>query len=453
MLSRAKQVLKRLVVKLFPSLARRPPKPRLIQRASSENTYDAVDFVRTTTLDRMNRELIERIRGEVVGGRPLTVGFMVNDRSKWNADSLTEEIRREGWNTQLYLCQGNIGNVGREERVSAYQAEQAYFSQIDPGLIDLYDWKDDRVTPIEDVVKADVLFYQQPWAMRDFPRRMAGRTLNAYMHYGFMMMANHGMHYHIGSFHSYLWRYFTQTEEHRLLHLQHDPTAYDRLVVTGYPKFDVYLSDPDSRVSSVWPDPSRADFRVVYAPHHALGADNLGMSTFAWNHELMLELATKTPNTQWVYKPHPNLKYSTVRNNIMSRLEYTSYEAAWSSLPNAVVFDGGGYFDFFRSSDLLITDSGSFLAEYLPTGKPIIWLVSATTVGFNTVGLSLAEAYYRASSVAEIRELFSQIVQERKDPLQEVRELASRRLFPTAGKAATAIVDHLREQLATQPER
>jgi hypothetical protein len=423
-------------------------------RESTRNLYDAVDYLRSVELARANERLVGRIRDEVAAGRPLRVAFVVNDRSKWNASSLVEELRAQGWEARIHLCLTDAKGLSTDEKRASYLDERSFFSRFDPDLVDLFDVDSGQEVPPEDI-EADVVFYQQPWGMKDWPRRMAGRALGAYMHYGFMIMANHGMHYNIGTFHSYLWRYYAQTEEHRLLHLAHDPAAHDRIVVTGYPKFDVFLEPDDGaadRAAGAWAGSDERAKRVIFAPHHSLGKDNLQMSTFRWSGPRMLELARTEPGLQWVYKPHPTLKHSVAKNGVMTKEEYRDYEAAWASLPNATVYDSGEYFDIFRSSDVMITDCGSFLAEYLPTGNPIIWLVSGTSIGLNRIGQTLEPAFYRADDQASFEGAFDQVVRSGQDPLRDLRTTRSELLFPVAGTSSAAVVADLRAVFAPSQE-
>ena len=291
------------------------------------------------------------------------------------------------------------------------------------------------------------MFLQQPWGMRDYPRRMIGRALSCYMHYGFMMMAHHEMHYNVGTFHSYLWKYFTQTEGHRLMHIQHDPSAYNKILVTGYPKLDVYLDEGELADCDIWKgsDSSKEIKRIIYAPHHSLGKDQLRMSTFDWMHETMLELAVKTKGVQWLYKPHPNLKYSVEKNSVMSRSEYKKYEQSWANLPNGVVYDQGEYFNIFKTSDMLITDCGSFLAEYLPTKNPIIWLIAENTVGLNAVGEKMASSFYNVKNLQEFKEVFSELIEKGEDNLKDERLKAAEMLFPVKKKSSEVVVDYLKK--------
>jgi CDP-glycerol glycerophosphotransferase (TagB/SpsB family) len=252
------------------------------------------------------------------------------------------------------------------------------------------------------------------------------------------------MHYNIGSFYPYLWKYFTQTEGHRLLHLNHDPSSFDKIVVTGYPKLDVYLEQESIPSCSIWKgnhDKNGVTKKIIYAPHHSVGKEKLKMSTFEEMHDVMLKIAKKERETQWVYKPHPRLEYSLIKNGLMSKSEYRKYVNAWDNLENAIVYDSGNYFDIFKSSDVLITDCGSFLAEYLPTENPIIWLVSKDSIGFNSVGAELVDCFYKARNTSEFVNVFQSIVNERHDPLKQKRLEAKELLFPVKGKSATAIVD------------
>lgn len=417
-------------------------------RDSAENTYDAVDFIRKMELDKLNSAVEDRIRMQLAGERGLLrIGFLVNETAKWNCGPLLEELQEEKrLETKIILClNNNLAKLNHTDRKEGYLKQRGYFIRLDEHLIDLYDWEKDIERPVEDI-DIDILFYQQPWGMRDYPRRMAGRALNVYMHYGFMMMANHGMHYNIGTFHSYLWKYFTQTEEHRLLHLKHDPSAYDKLVVTGYPKLDIYMEDFPQPSCNIWKQIAKDgdEKRVIYAPHHGLGEDNLKMSTFKWMHKPMLRLAQCTKKMQWVYKPHPTLKYSVEKNKLMSRTEYLKYEDSWANLPNAAVYDSGDYFDIFKTSDVLITDCGSFLAEYLPTEKPIIWLISEDTVGLNSVGENLAGSFYKVKNIEEFNNIFNKLVMEDVDPLKDKRLEAKELLFPIKGKASTEIIRYIK---------
>jgi len=417
-------------------------------RLHPENAYDAMDFLRSERVLDHNRRLVETIRKSVAEtGRKIRVGFVVNQKEKWNGSQLVEALDESGvfeWSFVLCLS-AEASRLSRVDRSEKYREELEYFSQKGRVEFELYDALVDESMPIESI-DYDIVFLQQPWGMKDFPRRLVGKVLCAYMHYGFMVMANHGMHYHIAPFHSYLFKYFTQTEMHRQMHIRHDPSAYEKLVVSGYPKLDVYLDPaPERDAVRAWRNYAEATrTRVIFAPHHSLGRDNLGMATFRWSGQAMISLRREAKNVDWIYKPHPTLGFSVVRNKVMAGEQYEAYVREWENGENSTVYDAGDYFDIFRSSDALVTDCGSFLAEYLPTGKPIIWLISDRTVGLNAVGKALAEGFYQVRTVEELEQVFNQVVVGGDDPLKDIRENNIERILGGRQNSSESVVEHLR---------
>ena len=420
-------------------------------RIHPENGYDALDFLRSRAVFDLNQGVVERIRHSVSStGRKVKVGFLVCEKEKWNGDQLIQHLEGSGrfdCSFAVHLS-STAARLPHEERALDYEEQVAYFKSKGEVEFELFDPETGHVFPVEDM-DYDIVFIQQPWGAKDFPRRLAGRILCAYMHYGFMMMANHGMHYNINTFHSYLWKYFTQTDSHRMLHLEHDPSANDKIVVTGYPKLDVYFTPPPSRTAvTAWKnhsDPSRR--RIIFAPHHSVERNSLGMATFPWSGFEVSAMRDAQQDIDWLYKPHPRMSLALQRAKLMPSEEYDTYVDAWNQGDNSSVYDDGDYFDIFRSSDALITDCGSFLAEYLPTGKPIIWLVSRKTVGLNSVGRFISDGFYQVRTVEELREVFQRVVIEGNDPLHDLRRRAIDEILPEGRASSSILVDYLENSL------
>ena len=124
----------------------------------------------------------------------------------------------------------------------------------------------------------------------------------------------------------------------------------------------------------------------------------------------MLDFARSTPELTWIFKSHPKLREQLVRTGIMTPAEVNRYFAAWGELPNGKVVLDGGYMAVFADSDAMITDSGSFLVEFLITGNPILLLVSAKSAGYSAFGEKLVSTLYRATEVGEIRGFVESVV-------------------------------------------
>jgi hypothetical protein len=426
-----------------------------LKNIKSEHDYsNRVDFLWKRELHRINEETHQKIKERLKDpNQKLNVVFLVSQKSKWNSDSLFEELKKEK-RVQVSIaveeCEvASSGYLSKERAERLRHENYEFFKKIDQNAVSLFSPELDESYRKMEALKPDIIFYQQPWGkMGDYPKRMIGQSLPAYMHYSYMLTANHSMHYERPYFHYYLWKYFTQTEGHKSLHLTHDPLALEKLIVLGYPKLDVYFEEREIDFKKLWKQPDPELKRVIYAPHHSIGKNNLQLSTFESNHKYFVELAKKNPKIQWIFKPHPTLEKRVVEKDLMSEKDYQAYVSEWASLPNAKVYDSGDYFDVFRASDALITDCGSFLAEYLPTKKPILHLMRKDSVGYNMVGKDIVRNYYQAYQVEEIEKLVNRVILQGDDYLYEERMKALEHLMPNQEKSGTLIKNHLMKEFA-----
>jgi glycosyltransferase involved in cell wall biosynthesis len=398
----------------------------------------------------MNERIVYRIKQKMRSqGARLNVGFVVSDNTKWNCESLWYEMRQaRDIHARIFVVP-----TGREKdaerKVLAYKKEVEFFREVDRSLVELWDYANRKARDLSDF-DLDVVFYQQPWGgLKNLPKRMVGHALSAYFHYGYIVYANSRMQYGLKYFHPFLWKYFAQSEIQRSIVLDYDQEAQSRVVVTGYPKLDVYRTLRNGAGKTPFDSlVRRFKKKIIYAPHHSLEKEALKISTFDWNCRIFLEWAEMYGEYAWAYKPHARLRYTVEKNDVMTRQEYEEYECSWRNLSNAIVFDKGGYFDLFVGSDVLITDSGSFLGEYFPTGNPIIWLAAKNpAVSLNKVGKALATTFYRVSNERELRETFESVVVSGVDPKKEARLNLIEDLFPGEKKSASSrVIDCLRSE-------
>ena len=357
---------------------------------SARAQTDAVRFVQAELARQALHALEARVRQRLAAGAALRVSFIVSERAKWNAQEVLDLLAQRGAEVGVTLMRMERQGESEQDARTTYAEERRFFSELGVPVTLGYDWESQRHLPPESI-DADVVFLQQPWRMEQFPRRLLGRALTCYLHYGIALMDNTDMHYAIPGFHPYLWRHYAPTEYHRDMHLEVDPSAWDRSRVVGYPKLDRYL-DPPPTASHLWADTSQVRHRIVVAPHHSVGPTGLKMSTFTWSGPALLSLARDRADVSWLYKPHPRLRHAVVTNAVMTRADFDAYEGSWAELPNAAIYTGPDYLDAFRTSDALITDSGSFMAEYAPTNRPIIRLRRSDSVGLNRAGRALASS-------------------------------------------------------------
>ena len=228
---------------------------------------------------------------------------------------------------------------------------------------------------------------------------------------------------------------FVESEAHKALFVAHAPALADRLFVTGHPKLDAYR-EPVPTDMGLWKCPL-AKRRIIWAPHFTVTKDRTPhtFSNFFEYYEFFLGYAAAHPDVEFVLRPHPELFEHMVATGMKTRAEANAYRGRFNALPNGQVYEGGDIFQMFRQSDALILDSIGFLAEYLPTGKPICFLDSPQRQRLNPIGEKLLHAFYSAWNAAEIEEFVDQVIAGGDDWRRRDRERAIRTCIymPPAG--------------------
>ena len=98
----------------------------------------------------------------------------------------------------------------------------------------------------------------------------------------------------------------------------------------------------------------------------------------------------------FVLKPHPNLRTKSIRYGLFRSYDaYDAYIREWEALANTRFVDQEEYLDLFETSDGMIMDSASFLAEYMYVDKPLLFLTKEEQA-FSELGEMMLEGYAKA---------------------------------------------------------
>lgn len=380
----------------------------------------------------------------------LRVGFLVVDQAKWSGQPLLERLSQDpDIECGFYLGLSDVAlRMNRCERRAQYGKVKDFFAGRGVIWNELYRPDIDCARSLK-LIDCDVLFLQQPWGMQELTRRISHRVLCAFFSYGFVLYSNDKGHFGLPNFHRYLWRYFSQNEfETALIKSSNLPgrPIESAIATTGYPKMDVYLkpsaplSDCDAKTS---PRP-----RVIYAPHHAKGQHTLNVATYDWSMQAVETLSIEHSEIDFVLKPHPNFAHSIGVQSAEERKDSAQWFERWRSRSNCSIYEAGDYFRLFNNSDLLITDSVSFLAEYLPTTNPIIRLINPhNRIAHTPLGEALSHAFYDVDSSHSLHALFDRLIIEKVDALHPVRMEKSRLVFDPVSCASDAIAKEIKTLL------
>ncbi len=244
------------------------------------------------------------------------------------------------------------------------------------------------------------------------------------------------------------WRIFAESEPHRALYKIHVPEAFDQVVVSGHPKMDAYL--PGRTAASVaWKAPS-AQKRIIWAPHFTVHETRTThkFSTFFVYYEWFLDFARKHPEVEIMMRPHPELFGFLVVSGLKTQDEANTYRDRFNQLPNTWVYEGADIFDYFNMSDALILDSIGFIAEYLPTGRPICFLEGRSRNKLNEIGERILDVCYHAFAAEDIERFINEVVLQGRDSMQEARADVCRQvIYRPEGGVGKFIADYIRDHV------
>ena len=379
-------------------------------------------------LKEVQAKALARIRGQ----EKIRIAFQSSCLAEWVGDEL---VRKFAANERFDVTV-----------VIVWQANTDFDKEI-PALIEHFELSGLPYRLSDGSVKPgdfDIVFYTSPymeilshWLDRDIPLS----TLVCYIPYGFYLADIQKMQFNLFA-HHICWKNFTLAKGYDIMAERYSDVGKYGMVYSGYPKLDGLL-DPACASRASWKIAGEDSVKkIIFAPHHSI-AERPYYATFAENHRFFLEYARQNQaNTSWVFKPHPMLGLSCVKNGVFSSLEeYDAYCRAWDALPNAKVVTGE-YLAYFASSDAMILDSVSFMAEYLYVHKPALFL---TREGerFNEFGEMIVSVLYRAAGTdyASVEHFLDVLLE--SDPLRETRENFFRQVLDYAddhGKSATQFI-------------
>lgn len=435
----------KLLIKLLPEIQ------KLKDGLNSQNTLNNKIHAKIEILSyhTNHRILEERARQKVRDGKKLKVFFLVSYSSKFGFESIYRAMEQSGlFNPYIFLVHPRDKLFYTNEKYIE-EVHIAYETFLEQGYRVILGY-DEKMRPVGlEKNNPDIVFL-------NFPNMFQGsyyknininyNYLTCYITYGMCVVKNFNYHfenYHINS----SWKIFSETYYSYYQAVEKSIYNGVNVILTGYPKLDQYYIEDRCNV-----DKRKS---VIYAPHWSIKtkAEDNNMSTFHLYYRYFLNMLEQYPEIDFYFKPHPDLHYRIqelydLKIDIgISPKEYEHYVSTWQSKKNGYVVLDGEYISLFKDSVCLITDSLSFIAEYLPANKPCIYLLNPEKKNpyesLNEFGKMILETYYCCLEENEITEIFEQTVLENRDVKKEKRKDILEKEFVNLGNSGNYICDYL----------
>lgn len=357
------------------------------------------------------------------------VAFVLYSAAMWSCSDLYRKMEKDE-RFEPCIVVAKYTNESNMKTWPTYNMTKNFFEKENYKIVTISD-KIKKNQGWEAMGKPDVVFYLTPYhtllPVGVNQGYLPSKVITIYIPYSYMLIKAEEK-YDVPAF-KYSWRHFCDSEIYRKILLDYNPLYERNTYFVGYPKMDAFFSNENIDEAKLWKLDGKEKKKIIYAPHHSLkdlDYCSSHFSTFDKNYYFILELAKKyADTTTWIYKPHPNLKKTVVMADVFhSEDEYDDYLKQWDDLPNAKVVQEGTYVDYFLTSDAMICDSVSFLAEYQFTGKPLL-LLTRPEQEFNKFGEMIRSVLYQCpgEDFEEIEEFVSNIVIDGKDSMKTERDL------------------------------
>lgn len=360
-------------------------------------------------------KVLKRIKKE---NKTVRVVFLISENQKWHYQELYDHFSADERFEPIILVSllTSVHN-GFDHTRNNLKENYEFFKAR--GMNVEYCYVNGQYQSLTDF-SPDIVFYEQPWELPDeyMPYNVSKYALTFYEGYFYSGLFDSDVDQFTTPFYKSLYKFFLPNEA-TVISLNKKDKCFKRINVNiGYSKLDKYL-DKFIPTNKVWKTENA--FKIIYAPHHSFGTEHQNLATFQKNGKYILSLAKKHPETTWIFKPHPRFRYALLENKIMTEQEIEEYYNEWQNIGN--VYTQGDYIDIFRSSDLLITDCCSFLAEYLFTEKPVIRLCNEHSDPLTKLGEDITSGYYHIYENNDIESTLEKLISHNDEKLNHRKAL------------------------------
>ncbi len=408
-------------------------KKKLLDFAYDLKIKQNLSFI-NKNVDRVKKRLSKKIKT-----KKLNVAFYVYDETKWKCQSVYDLMESSEYFIPYIFVTKNAAPRNNCNYQTDEDLKKVYdfFKNKSMRVKYAYNIDKQKYIAFEKMnPRPDIIIYQHPWYVETSqgPVVCSKFALTYYIPY-YISDTDEWFEYDL-RFHKYIYKYFVPNEMVKNNYAKKMSNKGKNLVITGHPQLDYFYLNKNNNNDS--------KKIIIYAPHWTVCGENIRYSTFDWSGKEILEFAKSHDEFNWVMKPHPLLYNFLYQSGYMSKDETDKYFEEWKNIGQ--IFDSGDYLDLFNQSSLMITDSGSFLIEYLLTGNPCIHLVSDKFTG-NEIAKEICSRYYNAFNKDEMFSFFNDIILKNNDYKKNDRELLINKLNLKNNYAAQNIIDEIIKDL------
>lgn len=361
----------------------------------------------------------------VISKQKLNVVFFAFERTAWKYDQLYKFFEQdERFQPAIAICP--FKNCAIEIMVQEMARTSQFLTAKNFNVVKTYNEQTGEWLDVKKVLQPDIIFFTNPHKLTkdDYYITNYINYLTCYLPYTFQISNLYELQYN-QLFHNLIWKAFYPTNIHQEMARKYARNRGRNVVISGYSGTDL-LQDKSYTPKDSWKIKSRDIKRIIWAPHHTIDNDTgfLAFSNFLVYHQEILNIAIKyAGKIQIAFKPHPFLRTKLILEKDWGIEKTDAYYSKWDNLPNGQL-ESSDYADLFLTSDAMIHDSSSFMAEYLAVNKPVLFTLRDPKIPerLNSIGKRAFEQHYHAYSANDIIRFIEDTVINGNDVKKDQRE-------------------------------
>ena len=367
--------LRAFVVKVLPPPIKKPIKKTFI--ILSRLKVFAKKFYMAYVLPLKHENLIANAEGT----EKIRVTFIASNFASWKVDQVIDAMKISDRFEAIVLLARMTNGFGDELVDHEHNKLSSHFKKKAFDVVDTFDMDDAEIRETIRRIDPHVVFITNPHSLisKTLHQEILSQRLTCYVPYHHEVVAygNNKEQYDQLS-HNAFWKVFvphqTSKEYYRKTRMKKDKGV----IVTGLPACEP-LFHRSRRFSYHWKSEVGEKLRIVWAPHWLVRSD-LKLATIYDLGDAIKDLAWRyRDRVEWVMRPHPFLKPTLNTHPDWGKAKADEFFNFWAGSDFSQI-EEGDYIDLFQTSDAMIHDSGSFLAEYLCVNKPVMYLKTGATI-------------------------------------------------------------------------
>lgn len=365
----------------------------------------------------------KQIKDKFKKGQKLKICLLTSRPGIWNFDYLYKILEKD---TRFETIPVVMPDPFQGRLAMLDYLKQSSQELIQKGLDPVcgYDFNTNKILDLKKEINPDIIIFSDFWKphfCKEFYITEFLDKITILNDYGFSVMQDEKTcNWELNNL---VDLYTRETVIHKNMATKLMDNSGENVVITGSPKLDCVF-DTDYKYNDIWKPQTCPKKRIIWAPHHSryMPNDMYCCNAFWEVYNEMLNIAEKYKDKiQIAFRPHPMLKEKI--KQAWGEYITNDYFKKWETLENTQI-SSGSFIDLFGTSDAMIMDCCSFLAEYTAFNKPLFYTRTSTSrLNLNEFGEKLFEHVYDTEGdlVLDIEHFIKDVVINGNDYKKEER--------------------------------